>query len=312
MDIICTDTHRPSPMELASAFLKRAKASTDKVQAAFFSMVAEATAKAEVFEFGEVPEHRLKDEAKRGGELYGAKLLDLPYQSVIYWYRCIPEEESIELVEKLAKHDPHFRRVLSVKGLRFGTIAFKKSAVGIESETGGPICAVDLNRLEDSLKHDAGVSTKEAFLVVSGGVFRSEGDNWAGGLHYPERGTFKSETEKDVLGSLADGVMAMSMILQTRGIELRKEEPPEKLNKKRAASGKPLLSRVTHVNAKAYFEAARNTRAGGSHASPVPHLRRGHVRTYQDGRKVWIRDALVNCRSLSELGNRDHYEVETA
>jgi hypothetical protein len=33
---------------------------------------------------------------------------------------------------------------------------------------------------------------------------------------------------------------------------------------------------------------------GGTHASPVAHLRRGHWRTYKSGRKSWVRAAMIN------------------
>jgi hypothetical protein len=66
---------------------------------------------------------------------------------------------------------------------------------------------------------------------------------------------------------------------------------------------------VTHVDARQYFDAMKRTALGGTHASPVPHLRRGHRRVYEDGRQTWVRSCLVNCRSLEEAQARDHYEV---
>jgi hypothetical protein len=318
MNIFCTDSHRPSPVEIASALIEFASRSSNKIEAGFFRMAAEAAAKAEVFEFGDVPEKRLKDEAKRGGELYNAKLLDLPYSSVIYWYNCVPEPETVSsLTEIYDKHTDGklpLSSILTEAGVRFMTLAFNKRALGIDENIGSSICALDFSRLNDMLKQEIDVRRKEGFALISGGVFSSANkSDWEGNLYYPMDDEFFEKNGKaPALGSLADGVMSMSMILQTKGIGLRREEPSEKLNKKRAASGKPLMPAVTYVNAKAYFEAARNTRRGGSHASPVPHLRRGHIRTYEDGRKVWIRDALVNCRSISELHLRDRYEVETA
>jgi len=41
-------------------------------------------------------------------------------------------------------------------------------------------------------------------------------------------------------------------------------------------------------------EKVRNTeRGGGTHASPRQHLRRGHIRTYQSGKKVWVTSCVV-------------------
>lgn len=39
----------------------------------------------------------------------------------------------------------------------------------------------------------------------------------------------------------------------------------------------------------------------GTHRSPIPHIRRGHMRHFKDGRKTWIRDALIGARSEDEL-----------
>lgn len=39
---------------------------------------------------------------------------------------------------------------------------------------------------------------------------------------------------------------------------------------------------------------ARSPSLGGTHASPVPHDRRGHYRQYKNGRRIWIRPAKIN------------------
>ena len=54
---------------------------------------------------------------------------------------------------------------------------------------------------------------------------------------------------------------------------------------------------------------ARNS-LGGTHASPRVHMRRGHVRKYQDGRKTWVRPTLVNAHKADQAGAVIHdYEV---
>lgn len=56
-----------------------------------------------------------------------------------------------------------------------------------------------------------------------------------------------------------------------------------------------------------YFTALKNkprnrtAHQGGTHASPIPHIRRGHLRTYADGRQTWVRDCVVNVASEGEL-----------
>ncbi len=69
----------------------------------------------------------------------------------------------------------------------------------------------------------------------------------------------------------------------------------------------------TYVKVKTtpYVTALLNRRDGrrnnvGTHASPVPHLRRGHIRHLHDGRTTWIRDCLVNIADDRSFA-RSHY-----
>lgn len=62
-------------------------------------------------------------------------------------------------------------------------------------------------------------------------------------------------------------------------------------NRKRVAKGKkPLYDWHTVVIEPAAPEAQP---MGGHHASPRPHDRRGHYRTYKSGRRVWVRNTKV-------------------
>ena len=68
---------------------------------------------------------------------------------------------------------------------------------------------------------------------------------------------------------------------------------PSALNKKRAKAGKfPIIEYKTLV---VQLGASRNGRqdAGGTHASPRVHLRRGHVRRLDYGRRVWVQACVV-------------------
>jgi hypothetical protein len=103
-------------------------------------------------------------------------------------------------------------------------------------------------------------------------------------------------------------IWPLSLMLATKGTKLRVEDPAPKLQAKRAAHNKPRLPRVTYVDAEHYYQAMRNSETKGTHASPVPHLRRGHIRNWKE-RQIWIRDMLINCKSINELEHRERYQV---
>jgi len=51
---------------------------------------------------------------------------------------------------------------------------------------------------------------------------------------------------------------------------------------------------------------------GGTHASPTPHLRRGHYRVYKNGLKIFIRDTAVKVpleQREAFLSQRSHYQL---
>ena len=89
-------------------------------------------------------------------------------------------------------------------------------------------------------------------------------------------------------------------VCNTRGIEYKRHNPQK--------GGKRVL-RAGHVrfDTKPYFTALTVKKPvtdpveTGGRRSPIPHLRRGHVRTYENGTTRWIRDMLVNCKSEDDL-----------
>lgn len=71
--------------------------------------------------------------------------------------------------------------------------------------------------------------------------------------------------------------------------------PPEKLNKKRRKAGKqPFFSyKVLTIGG---FSSSASANAGGTHASPRVHLRRGHIRRLPN-KTVWVNAAVVGDKS---------------
>lgn len=82
-------------------------------------------------------------------------------------------------------------------------------------------------------------------------------------------------------------------ILGCSNVQTEDHAAPAALNKKRAKAGKfPLLEYKTLVITPG-AAGATGRPAGGTHASPRVHLRRGHVRRIEDGRRVWVQACIV-------------------
>lgn len=122
-------------------------------------------------------------------------------------------------------------------------------------------------------------------------------------------------------GNVLDPLMTGLLILSTRGIARDRVETPPKLAKARIKNGKPPIPPYDRVNSAPYVTAISLRKArgrkmdgqGGHHASPVMHLRMGHLREYANGTRTFVRDALVNATAEARAawaGNRSHYTVK--
>jgi hypothetical protein len=113
-------------------------------------------------------------------------------------------------------------------------------------------------------------------------------------------------TDRGAASSTLDAILSCLLLLATDGIEVATIPAPDKLNKQRAKRGRPAIPAHYQVKAGPYVTALQ-ARAGhrpgngetGGHASPIPHLRRGHLRHLHErhgGGTTWVRDALVNLK----------------
>lgn len=337
--VLASESARPLPVELALMLrnlgdLLNARAATlraagdkagEPVKAGGLCRYAASQIEkhTEVFEFGHLPDAVLRENAKRAGPLLGAGMLSTPFEVSVFWYVLEPDlDRTPKLLEALGMEVT----AADVVPRRFASVAVRLWTKGHDEEQGcntQAFLVADLIVL-DAEERDALGAPRSAKTVLAfegvGLVFTQGSGDWSGELLFSmsESLALARNAPPDVLasarqlalGSLADGVAAASMILSTKGVRRRTDEPPAKVQAKRARAGKRPLVRVTYVDTQHYIEAAANTAARGSHASPVPHLRRGHRRVLRSGRAVWVRDMLVNCRSVAELPGRDHYEVK--
>jgi len=261
----------------------------------FWVTMANRMKDAQQFSFGEVEDVRIKQESVRAGPLIAQDLLGLPYSSVVYNYSMIPDPAVVP------------PEVVAQGPLKFCTIAAIVEKDKLRNPLSGPlIFAADFMFAKDPKRQFPKSSRKYLMILVAGVAFQSneEESRWEGEvMDGPDHGLDDSVT------CVAEGVGSLSMILSTRGVPLAKREPTKRQQKARLKRGKSLLPTVTHVDTKKYYAAMENVEKG-HHASPVPHLRRGHIRRLGEDRTTWVRDTIVNCRSLDEIKDRDHYEVE--
>jgi len=113
-------------------------------------------------------------------------------------------------------------------------------------------------------------------------VRQSEIDFWRERLKSSSRSGFNpEESDGAFFTDSAQHIMGLTMIINTKGVPKERTAPPRKPNKARAAKGLPLLPYTTRVSTALYM-AAENSGGGGTHASPRPHRRRAHIRTYRN------------------------------
>jgi len=120
--------------------------------------------------------------------------------------------------------------------------------------------------------------------------------------------------------NVGDPVMTALLILNTRGVARETVLADAKLQRARARSGKAPIPSYDRVLSEPYVTAvqARGRRTergegqGGTHRSPVPHIRMGHPRQYASGRSIFIADTLVNVpeeQRAAFKSQRSHYRV---
>jgi len=128
------------------------------------------------------------------------------------------------------------------------------------------------------------------------------------------------EAVRDALVTAYSAVLCFLMMVNTKFVETRRVAAPDKVNKARLKNRKkplPVFMRV--LNEDYVTLVGENTSSGnsrglglfGTHASPVPHKRRAHIR-HLTSHDVLVREAYVNLRKNGTLPafGRSHYEVQ--
>jgi len=93
-------------------------------------------------------------------------------------------------------------------------------------------------------------------------------------------------------GVASGSLSSATMLLNTKYASKNSTTISSKLNNRRLKNNKPLLHNYTTIRLSTSDRAS--SCGDGSHASPKPHWRRGHVRRYQNGKVSAISPCLVN------------------
>jgi len=260
-------------------------------------MAFEAIRVGRLIDFGELPNTLIADGGRRGGPLYEKGVLCQPFRDPWLLYHTWDERHSAVYLINPCEPDKSNGDCEAVE------------LEPAQFAGGGTLTIGDRLLYLPSQANPDKPNTYSARAAPS--IWR----------FMPEAGEVMNRgksPESAAAGNVLDPLMTCLMMLSTNGIERETIRANPKLQKSRLRSGKPPIPPYDRVNSKPYVTAMMlrgqpraGESAGGTHASPVPHIRRGHLRTYASGVQSFIRDTLVNVTEDTKLSwlNRSHYEV---
>lgn len=246
--------------------------------------LSKAVSEGRFFWFGEVPDNkRVREWVTRGRELYKAGHITHPFSEpyVLGWHAEGDEDASVVMVTPMAAED----------GLSYGVAKFVEHPA---PDTGEPCLVLVIAALRKFVGGKMGVAVLTA-------------------LRSPTE--LGDAVVADMLRGPIAGVSYALALLNTDGITHTTVSASNKLNTARKKRGAQPIPSYVAVDAEPYAAAVSERRhygrsnQGGTHASPLPHIRRGHVRRLHSGSKVWVRDCLVNVKKDGPSLARTHYEV---
>lgn len=241
---------------------------------------------AQHFDFGNVEADRFRSEGARAALLVQSGHLSIPFSAVIYWYNVEIDNDMYRVATLASKIKEGEKEWLLIAD-------FYRSDAKIHAML------------------DPKNQFKYSYVLEAAGCFVSRGDGsvWSGNIVDSLADPEDMVAMRRQASSLADGVSVLSLILNTKGIPKNEVVPAAKIQQKREKNGRLPLPTVTHIDTRFYRRADANV-GQGHHASPVPHLRRGHIRNLHNGSTIWIKDTLVNCKSLKDVPEDHTYDVK--
>lgn len=260
-----------------------------------------AVAGGRLFDLGHIPNAVIMSESGRASELFEAGYIGHPFREPYAFYHTWDADQ-----------------VGFMKGSGIGDCGslYVVDPFDMHGASGGVIAEGTFLVCEAQAVQTLGHNV----LFVGDAAAGRVGRNADGRLGYLAKltrsGMFRrlGPSEGAAVANLFDPIMSCLLLLATDGIEVKTVEAPERLNRQRVKAGKPAIPPHYEVKAGAYVTAlnARTLRRsepkGGHHASPVPHLRRGHIRHLHTGGTTWVRDAVINLKDPDAPLARNFYQ----
>lgn len=277
-------------------------------------MMEDAVTQGRLIDFGYWPNEQIKINGARGGKLYNQSALGHPF--------------SQPYIIMHSWSDPDIATRLGFEASRNTTCVYLVNPIPEEHETciNFEACALEVLEIEGE-KHLC-VGDRVNFI---GSESRGSDQFFADIVPYANRWKLEPKIMEQfealvpkgaslvrmAASNVLDPIMMALLILNTRGVQQEIVTPGFKLNRARIKSGKPPIPSYRRVNSSQYITALQNHQRsrpsqGGTHASPVAHIRMGHWRRLDKTRRTFIRDTLVN--ASPEMRNnfkltRSHYKV---
>jgi hypothetical protein len=279
--------HLPTPDELETAA----------------SMMYEAVVAGKMFDFGHWSNEFIKKVSIRGGSLYNQKALGHPFSTPWVFYHTWDDAEvnkrwgedhinyTAYLVNPLPKTDSTLGCDVEITAIDAFDIADNKGNYVKFLGVGDRALLMPEHELPEGAKYACQVAP--VFL-------RFPVRFWTNFLtEIGQKADFHSSMLA-AASNVLDPMCVALLLLNTRGVPIKTISVDDKLNKARVKNRKPIIPPYRKVDS-AYYTTAmlRQTTGqkeaqGGTHASPVPHIRQGHWRNYTSGERTFIRDTLVN------------------
>lgn len=244
----------------------------------------EIVPRAETFEFKTVSFENLRDEAMTGLEFYANGFFVEPFEDFVF-NANIQFKEAFDRLTIIGTTNPHtIRNIFDLN----------------DHPNADEYFMVIINILDTVI--EGNISIVLSVIAVKPQPLED---------HEPAM-TYIYTGDRDSDHDLIDPGLFLGLwsILNTKGVELKRRGPSREQHAALLAKGITSARPITYVGVKKYLEAkeeAARMAVKGTHASPRPHLRRGHIRE-RYGRKIAVRPTIVNA-TLGDAIKRDKYVV---